>query len=192
MASEQARRENVVKQREVKVEKDKGRDSGVHVTHAATERGSHGGGEAAAVFGQEGPGRVGVELTGEGREELESGAHGFHGEKARHAQLLAAGGEEIRERKGQVSVRGGRSATETVTEKGRQDKESVGKDAQKTADMGKAAKDTVSEKAQRASDYVTEKARETGHVAAQKRQEAKEQADRGKDTAAEKARRASE
>ncbi|KAL0674509.1 hypothetical protein Bca4012_002490 [Brassica carinata] len=147
MASEQARRENVVKQREVKVEKDKGRDSGVHVTHAATERGSHGGGEAAAVFGQEGPGRVGVELTGEGREELESGAHGFHGEKARHAQLLAAGGEEIRERKGQVSVRGGRSATETVTEKGRQDKESVGKDAQKAADMGKAAKDTASEKA---------------------------------------------
>ncbi|CAN6978772.1 unnamed protein product [Brassica oleracea var. botrytis] len=186
MASEQARRENVVKQKEVKVEKDKGRDNGVHVTHAATERGSHGGGEAAAVFGQEGPGRVGVELTGEGREELESGAHGFHGEKARHAQLLAAGGEEIRERKGQVSVRGGRSATETVTEKGRQDKESVGKDAQKAADMGKAAKDTAT------SDYVTEKARETGHVAAQKRQEAKEQADRGKDTAAEKARRASE
>ena len=52
MASEQARRENVVMQREVKVEKDKGRDSGVHVTHAATERGRHGGGEAAAVFGQ--------------------------------------------------------------------------------------------------------------------------------------------
>ncbi|CAG7881008.1 unnamed protein product [Brassica rapa] len=177
MASEQARRENVVKQREVKVEKDKGRDSGVHVTHAATERGRHGGGEAAAVFGQEGPGRVGVELTGEGREELESGAHGFHGEKARHAQILAAGGEEIRERKGQVSIRGGgggRSAADTVTEKGRQAKESVGKGAQ------------------RASDYVTEKARETGHVAAQKRQEAKEQADRGKDTAAEKARRASE
>ncbi|KAG2332276.1 hypothetical protein Bca4012_018169 [Brassica carinata] len=225
MASEQARRENVVKEREVKVEKDKvpkmtshfesmadksrGSDTQSHhheegeeetkmkrtqmphsvgkfvvisgdkegtgkkegqertslediheyranaqqksmdTIRAAEERNnkakeslSHGGqgGEAADVFGQEGLGRVGVELKGEGREELESGAHGFHGEKARHAQLLAAGGEEIKERKGQVSVRGGgRSATDTVTEKGLQAKESVGKG-------------TASEKGQRASE----------------------------------------
>ncbi|KAJ4906559.1 late embryogenesis abundant domain-containing protein / LEA domain-containing protein [Raphanus sativus] len=90
-----------------------GRGSGVHATHVTTERGPHGGGEATAVLGQEGPGRVGVELTGGGREELESGAHGFHGEKARHAQLLAAGGEEIKERRDQESAGGGgRSRTD--------------------------------------------------------------------------------
>ncbi|XP_020885460.1 embryonic protein DC-8 isoform X2 [Arabidopsis lyrata subsp. lyrata] len=165
----------------------KGRDSGVRVSHVGAVGGDGGG---AAVFGHESRGKE--------EEGKESGVHGFHGEKARHAELLAAGGEEMREREGKESAGGvgGRSVKDTVAEKGRQAKESVGQGAQKA---GSAA----SEKTQRASGYLTEKARETGDVAAQKGQEAKEQAARAKeytvkkaaeakDMAAEKAQRASE
>ncbi|EFH58119.1 At2g42560, partial [Arabidopsis lyrata subsp. lyrata] len=145
----------------------KGRDSGVRVSHV---------------------GAVGGDGGEEGKE---SGVHGFHGEKARHAELLAAGGEEMREREGKESAGGvgGRSVKDTVAEKGRQAKESVGQGAQKA---GSAA----SEKAQRASEYATEKGKEAGNVTAEQAARAKDyalqKAVEAKETAAEKAQRASE
>ncbi|KAG7639461.1 putative Late embryogenesis abundant protein, LEA_4 subgroup [Arabidopsis thaliana] len=145
----------------------KGRDSGVRVSH------------------------VGAVGGGGGGEEKESGVHGFHGEKARHAELLAAGGEEMREREGKESAGGvgGRSVKDTVAEKGQQAKESVGEGAQK-------AGSATSEKAQRASEYATEKGKEAGNMTAEQAARAKDyalqKAVEAKETAAEKAQRASE
>lgn len=58
---------------------------------------------------------------GEGREELESGVYGFYGEKVWYVQILVVGGEEIRERKGQVLICGGGggwNVVDIVIEKG--------------------------------------------------------------------------
>ncbi|CAL9236633.1 unnamed protein product [Arabidopsis halleri] len=161
----------------------KGRESGVRVSHVGAVGGGGGG---AAVFGHESRGK-----EWEGKE---SGVHGFHGEKARHAKVLAAGGEEMREHEGKESAGGvgGRSVGDTVADKGRQAKGSVGQGAQKAG----SAANTAAEKAQRASEYATEKGKGGGNVTAEQAARAKDyalqKAVEAKDTAAEKARRASE